>query len=169
MTEPAERDARMEADAESIRDAELARRMAEIKSGKPVGQSADRVLAELRQSILGTTTDLIQVPKPVSTRNLLPWMGNVEGWLALLIAGWSWLSAFQAVYPKVDEQDLQVNRLWFWCVLLAVGAGLAVGGIRFGGRTARLVAFWALGLLIPLVLMMEWLLTREYLIYPPRP
>ena len=49
MTEPAERDKATEADAEAAWDAELARRMAEIKSGKSVGESADQVFTELRQ------------------------------------------------------------------------------------------------------------------------
>ena len=92
-------------------------------------------------------------------------MGDLEGWMALLIAGCSWLSAFEPVYPKVGEWDLPINRLATWCCVLGVGIGLAVGGIRFGSKDTRVVAFCALGLLIPLVLMMEWLLTRENLIY----
>jgi putative addiction module component (TIGR02574 family) len=39
----------VDADAEAAWDAELARRMAEIRSGKAVGEPADKVFAELRK------------------------------------------------------------------------------------------------------------------------
>ncbi len=39
----------VDADAEAAWDAELARRMEEIRSGKAVGESADKVFAELRE------------------------------------------------------------------------------------------------------------------------
>jgi putative addiction module component (TIGR02574 family) len=39
----------VDADAEAAWDAELARRMEEIRSGKAVGEPADKVFAELRK------------------------------------------------------------------------------------------------------------------------
>ena len=39
----------VDADAEATWDAELARRMEEIRSGKAVGEPAERVFAELRK------------------------------------------------------------------------------------------------------------------------
>jgi putative addiction module component (TIGR02574 family) len=39
----------VDADAEAAWDAELARRMKEIRSGKAVGEPADKVFAELRK------------------------------------------------------------------------------------------------------------------------
>jgi putative addiction module component (TIGR02574 family) len=39
----------VETDAESAWDAELARRMEEIRSGKTIGEPADKVFAELRE------------------------------------------------------------------------------------------------------------------------
>jgi putative addiction module component (TIGR02574 family) len=39
----------VDADAEAAWDAELARRMAEIRSGQAVGEPADKVFAELRK------------------------------------------------------------------------------------------------------------------------
>jgi putative addiction module component (TIGR02574 family) len=39
----------VDADAEAAWEAELAQRMAEIKSGKAVGEPADKVFAELRE------------------------------------------------------------------------------------------------------------------------
>jgi putative addiction module component (TIGR02574 family) len=42
-------DEAVDADAEAAWDAELARRMAEIRSGNAVGEPADQVFAELRK------------------------------------------------------------------------------------------------------------------------
>ncbi len=42
-------DEEVDADAEAALDAELAQRMEEIKSGKTVGEPADKVFAELRE------------------------------------------------------------------------------------------------------------------------
>jgi putative addiction module component (TIGR02574 family) len=42
-------DKEQDADAEAAWDAELARRAAEIKSGKATGEPADKVLADLRK------------------------------------------------------------------------------------------------------------------------
>jgi putative addiction module component (TIGR02574 family) len=42
-------DEAVEADAEAAWDAELARRMEEIRSGNAVGEPADKVFAELRK------------------------------------------------------------------------------------------------------------------------
>jgi putative addiction module component (TIGR02574 family) len=42
-------DAGVDADAEAAWDAELVRRMEEIRSGKAVGEPADKVFAELRK------------------------------------------------------------------------------------------------------------------------
>lgn len=42
-------DEEVDADAEAALDAELAQRMEEIKTGKTVGEPADKVFAELRE------------------------------------------------------------------------------------------------------------------------
>jgi putative addiction module component (TIGR02574 family) len=42
-------DEETDADAENAWDAELARRMAEIRGGKAIGEPAERVFAELRE------------------------------------------------------------------------------------------------------------------------
>ncbi len=42
-------DEEVNADAEAVWDAELAQRLEEIKSGKAVGEPADKVFAEIRE------------------------------------------------------------------------------------------------------------------------
>jgi hypothetical protein len=108
----------------------------------------------------GAMTDPGEIPQPVPTSKLRRWIGNAEGWLAVVIAAGSWVWAFQPVYPHVGQEDLKLIELWRPSLLFALGVGLALGGIRFGGSATRVAAYWAVGLLTPLILMMVWIIAR---------
>jgi hypothetical protein len=104
-------------------------------------------------------------PPPVSPGRRRLTSGTVEGWLALFLAdgmlayvSW-WVSNEQLIVkPGWVPRDQRVMQWSVLATLIGLTTGFALGGIQWGNRGAKLAGYWALRLLVPLLLMMGWLL-----------
>jgi len=80
-------------------------------------------------------------------------IATVEGWLALVLAIGSWLYAMRPIGPMIGMPVEGFIRDFSFLLPAAIGFGLGVSGIRHGNDSARVAGRWAVGLLVPLLLL----------------
>lgn len=89
------------------------------------------------------------------------WLGTVEGWLALVLAIGSWLYVMRPLRPMAGMPVEAFLRDYSLLLLSVIGFGLGVGGIRHGNHRARVAGWWAIGLLLPLLVVFGYAVVRR--------